>query len=229
MQDALCLKQMGQEKLIASAMEPRPIASKGISIIKNHEACPHDRKPAEPKLDQLTNFASVADAKMVYTSSEPTGVRRKVINTALHFIEVLKNGKPLILCNIYLGTCVDKWTFVALKQKIGANREITVHESKHKQMDFLKKNFFYSKKTFGTFIDEILGGGRQYLRSLSKDKPSGKPALIESDFPELKADFALPAELEYVVDNMHSSVLRISGPVNMWLHYDVSVSSWSLE
>jgi tRNA wybutosine-synthesizing protein 4 len=34
--------------------------------------------------------------------------------------------------------------------------------------------------------------------------------------------------LKYVRDNIHSSPLRISGPVNMWLHYDVSLNIYSL-
>ena len=64
-------------------------------------------------------------------------------------------------------------------------------------------------------------GSRQYLRSLASENPAEQPADFWVDYPELASDFALPPELEIVRQNMYSSVLRVSGPVNMWLHYDV--------
>ena len=88
-------------------------------------------------------------------------------------------------------------------------------------MNFNQKNFKYVNKTFGDFIDEVEKGSPQYLRSLASESPSGKPADFWSDFPGLGADFELPREFDMVKKNMHSSVLRISGPVTMWLHYDV--------
>lgn len=71
-------------------------------------------------------------------------------------------------------------------------------------------------------MDEIHQGSRQYLRSISSDQPAKKAANFEQDFPEIKGDFVLPDQLSFVRDNTHSSPLRISGPVTMWLHYDVS-------
>lgn len=71
-------------------------------------------------------------------------------------------------------------------------------------------------------MDKIGHGGRLYLRSLSQEKPSELPAKLDEDFPNLSADFTLPPELEYVSKNLFSSILRVSGRVNMWLHYDVS-------
>ena len=88
-------------------------------------------------------------------------------------------------------------------------------------MDFKSKNFSYATKQFGAFMDQIQEGERLYLRSLSTDRPAEQPADISKDFPSIAADFQLPPELELVTENMHSSPLRISGPVNMWLHYDV--------
>ena len=88
-------------------------------------------------------------------------------------------------------------------------------------MDFQQKNFQYTKKPFSVFADEIADGSRQYLRSLASENPSGQPANFWVDFPELADDFVLPPQLDIVDQNMHSSVLRISGPVTMWLHYDV--------
>ena len=91
-------------------------------------------------------------------------------------------------------------------------------------MDFVTKNFEYIKKPFGGFIEAIERGDKLYLRSLSAEKPSDSPADIRRDFPAIAADFQLPPELKMVEENTHSSPLRISGPVNMWLHYDVCSS-----
>lgn len=91
-------------------------------------------------------------------------------------------------------------------------------------MDFNSKNFRYITDTFGGFIERAQRGERLYLRSLSEDKPSESPANINEDFPSLAEDFTLPVELQYVQEHLFSSVLRVSGRVNMWLHYDVSVS-----
>ena len=96
-----------------------------------------------------------------------------------------------------------------------------MHEATDQHMNFQTKNFKYSSKSFGEFADQITTGSMQYLRSLAIGKPADQPANIMNDYPDLAADFQLPAQLEFAAQNMHSSPLRISGPVNMWLHYDV--------
>jgi tRNA wybutosine-synthesizing protein 4 len=88
-------------------------------------------------------------------------------------------------------------------------------------MDFNLKNFSYVTKSFGGFIDAIDAGEKLYLRTLSSEKPAELPTDLERDFPTIAADFQIPMELGAVKENTHSSPLRISGPVNMWLHYDV--------
>jgi tRNA wybutosine-synthesizing protein 4 len=60
-----------------------------------------------------------------------------------------------------------------------------------------------------------------YLRSLSASRPAEQPANLSADFPEIANDFELPGSLSPVKATAHSSPLRISGPVAMWLHYDV--------
>lgn len=90
-------------------------------------------------------------------------------------------------------------------------------------MDFNAKNFSYVTRTFCDFMDDVANAKRVYLRALSSDQPVDQPANLATDFPSLAKDFRLPPELAYVGDNFFSSVLRISGPVNMWLHYDVGV------
>ena len=88
-------------------------------------------------------------------------------------------------------------------------------------MNFHTKNFRYITDSFGNIMEKIRTGGRLYLRSLSREKPSQAPADIYQDFPELAKDFVIPDELSFIKDKIHSSVLRVSGRVNMWLHYDV--------
>lgn len=89
-------------------------------------------------------------------------------------------------------------------------------------MDFTTKNFRYVTTEFGDFMKRVKKGDRLYLRALS-NKPTEKPAILSEDFPSLATDFVLPPELGLVDERLFSSVLRVSGPVNMWLHYDVSL------
>ena len=70
-------------------------------------------------------------------------------------------------------------------------------------------------------MDRIVHGRKLYLRSLSYENAGRQPANVDIDYPSLSRDFQLSPVLEYVKDNFHSSVLRICGPVNMGLHYDV--------
>lgn len=96
-------------------------------------------------------------------------------------------------------------------------------------MDFQSKNFSYVTKTFGDFIDEADKGQQVYLRSLSSQNASQLPADFRKDFPTIADDFLLPPALAAVIaENFHSSPLRISGPVVMWLHYDVSSSPYDV-
>src|SRR4051812_23543898 len=88
-------------------------------------------------------------------------------------------------------------------------------------MDFRSKNFTYTTKTFGDFVDAVGRGEKLYLRSLSAESPSNTPSELSKDFPEISKDFQIPPELAFVKENIHSSPLRVSGPVTMWLHYDV--------
>ena len=89
------------------------------------------------------------------------------------------------------------------------------------QMNFQAKNFSYVTKPFGEFLDQVTKGQKQYLRSIASEKPTEKPAELARDFPKIAEDFTLPPELALITENAHSSPLRISGPVAMWLHYDV--------
>ena len=91
-------------------------------------------------------------------------------------------------------------------------------------MNFKEKNFKYVRKPFGRFLDEISQENQyQYLRSLALGDEKHMPADLMRDFPGLISDFTLPLSLSAVTKAAHSSPLRISGSVNMWLHYDVRI------
>ncbi|KAF4482917.1 tRNA wybutosine-synthesizing protein 4 [Colletotrichum fructicola Nara gc5] len=143
------------------------------------------------------------------------------------FHTILDAGKPVIIESANLGPCVSEWSQEYLVKTVGADREVSVHESTVENMDFNAKNFRYVTKNFGEFIKEIGEGKRLYLRALSKDEPSNLPTQLATDYPSLAKDFILPSQLAYVQDNTFSSVLRISGPVNMWLHYDVMANVYA--
>ena len=102
--------------------------------------------------------------------------------------------------------------------------QVVVHESPTPSMNLANRNFNYRNISFGEFIDDIVAGRRFYLRSLSLASTARQPANFDVDFPTLAPDFRLPPALDFTRERFHSSVLRISGPVNMGLHYDVSGS-----
>ena len=88
-------------------------------------------------------------------------------------------------------------------------------------MSLAGRNFTYETIPFGDFMGRIVHGGKLYLRSLSYENSGRQAANLDVDYPSLSRDFRLPPVLDYVKENFHSSVLRICGPVNMGLHYDV--------
>lgn len=148
-------------------------------------------------------------------------VPRVRISTADDFEKILRAGKPVVLEGCGLGTCIQKWNSAYITANVGPQRRIVVHEASSSTMDFNSRNFSYTTKDFASFMAEVEKGRRQYLRALSEEHPADQPANVEADFPGLANDFKLPPELCFVERNEFSSVLRISGRVNMWLHYDV--------
>ncbi|OHW92107.1 leucine carboxyl methyltransferase 2 [Colletotrichum incanum] len=148
-------------------------------------------------------------------------IPRVVVETAEQFQKILEAGKPVIIEGLDIGSCKSAWSAEYLINSVGPERKVSVHESTAEKMDFNAKNFRYVTKDFGDFIKEVHDGKRLYLRALSRDEPSGLPTQLANDYPSLAKDFALPSQLGFVDENAFSSVLRISGPVDMWLHYDV--------
>jgi tRNA wybutosine-synthesizing protein 4 len=152
---------------------------------------------------------------------EPKPILRTKISSAEDFSSIMAAAQPVIIEGLDLGSCTTSWTTDYLLSKIGAQREIVVHQASTSHMDFVSKNFSYVTTTFEDFLSAISRDEKQYLRSLSADKPSEQPADLAHDFPGLAEDFRIPEVLGEVEQNRHSSPLRISGPVDMWLHYDV--------
>ncbi|MCJ1282951.1 tRNA methyltransferase ppm2 [Xylographa opegraphella] len=151
----------------------------------------------------------------------PTPVPRERLARAGRFERIVNKSEPVVIEGLGVGPCTTRWTTEYLKRQIGPDRQVIIHQAESRDMNFQTKNFTYVTKDFGSFIDEISAGQTQYLRSLSKTEPAGAPANIAIDYPPIADDFRLPSQLQMVMQNCHSSVLRISGPVTMWLHYDV--------
>ena len=168
-----------------------------------------------------TRISSLVEDEIPPSPSNKVSVTSITLGSSSSFPEVIGQRKPAILRDLDIGPCRNNWTLDGLKSRIGEARQIVVHQAMERSMNFLKKNFVYRKKSMANFIDDITQGSPQYVRSLAAQDPSNKPANLADDFPELKGDFFLPHQLGLVSQNMHSSVLRISGPVDIWLHYDV--------
>ncbi|KAF2121476.1 hypothetical protein BDV96DRAFT_564320 [Lophiotrema nucula] len=150
-----------------------------------------------------------------------TTVPRVRLQSPVDFSTLLVASKPAILEDLDMGPCMRLWTLDYLKEKISPEREVVVHDSASDHMTFQTKNFQYAKKPFGEFIDGVNRGERLYLRAVSERSPFKLPTKLEDDFPTIAQDFRLPEELGEIKEKTHSSPLRISGPVSLWLHYDV--------
>ncbi|MCJ1474726.1 tRNA methyltransferase ppm2 [Lambiella insularis] len=174
-----------------------------------------DERPSKSLRLTINNKYTEPDV----VSRNPTPVLRD--RTVRQMESVVQKGEPLVFESLDLGSCTSTWTTEYLKRVIGRQRKVVVHEATNRVMNFQEKNFNYVTKNFEVFIDEIVSGQPQYLRSLSSTESANKAANFEVDYPSIAQDFKVPHELGLVTDNLHSSVLRISGQVTMWLHYDV--------
>ncbi|KAI9809943.1 MAG: hypothetical protein M1825_000376 [Sarcosagium campestre] len=166
------------------------------------------------------------DTKSSTTTQEPSDiipVETVTISSVEDFRNIVDAGKPVIIAGLDIGSCTSKWQDVSyIADKAGADRIVSVHASTSTHMSFTPtKNFTYERMRFDDFLRGANSGSKLYLRSLSAAGPSTTPTTLAADFPNLAVDFSLPPVLASVTDTMHSSPLRISGPVSMWLHYDV--------
>ncbi|KAF5019760.1 hypothetical protein F66182_8232 [Fusarium sp. NRRL 66182] len=158
-----------------------------------------------------------------------TTIPRIKLQPGSSFEDLVQNRKPVVIEGLNLGGCVEKWTPEYMVRKVGEAKEVVVHECQTAtgKMDFNSKNFRYVTEAFPVFMEKAARGEALYLRALSEQKPSETPANLALDFPTLGEEFQLPAELSYITDRFFSSVLRISGRANMWLHYDVMANVYA--
>lgn len=199
--------------------------SEYMSIFREHQAQAR-WKPRTSGQGQMG--ARFEQSKQVAASETAANVSPAVqlvpkirIQSSAEFLQVLEASRPVILEGLDIGPCINSWTVDYLKEKIGTDRSVVVHECAEEEMSFLDKNFSYTKMAFGDFMDGVAQGGKMYLRSISSSQPTRLPTKLEEDFPTIADDFHLPDVLSPVLENLHSSPLRISGPVSLWLHYDV--------
>lgn len=177
--------------------------------------------------ETVTLIEADGSAAALSKTAEPGLIPRVKLTSEAQFVQIVREGKPVVMESVNIGSCTDKWTPAYMTSTVGADREVVVHEAQGQVMDFNAKNFRYTNKKFSELVDEIERGGRLYLRALSSDEPASRPANLHEDFPLLASDFGLPGEMALVMQNLFSSVLRMSGPVNMWLHYDVMANVYT--
>ncbi|KAM3514848.1 hypothetical protein MY11210_001453 [Beauveria gryllotalpidicola] len=149
-------------------------------------------------------------------------IARVSLSSESDFEDIILRGQPVVIQNLQLGECLKRWTAEYMTDRVGSDKKLD-----DCTMDFTTKNFRYVTDDFGTILARASNGERLYLRSLSNEKPAEQPAKLEDDFPDLATDFVLPRQLDYVKKNLFSSVLRVSGKVNMWLHYDVMANVYA--
>ncbi|KAL2265589.1 hypothetical protein VTJ83DRAFT_6689 [Remersonia thermophila] len=210
LQDRLGVDGEKEAAPAVSAVSPRWVHQKTIDILPGEKSF--------PPLPTTAARTALADGG---SSAEMTPIPRVKLDSADDFERILRADRPVVIEGLNLGSCVSAWTLDYLVDKVGADRKVVIHEAASQVMDFTSKNFKYVTAEFEEFARRAGRGDRLYLRALSRDKPSEKPALLADDFPTLAEDFVLPPQLAFVKEKLFSSVLRMSGPVNMWLHYDV--------
>ncbi|KAJ4989151.1 leucine carboxyl methyltransferase [Stagonosporopsis vannaccii] len=162
-------------------------------------------------------------SKKVIQGPKSKGVPRMQLQTPEDFAALVAISKPAIITGLDIGSCPGLWTLEYLEEKLGPDRELVVHECSSSAMTFGTKNFAYEKRSISSFFSSISNGAPSYLRAISNSQPNKLPTRLEDDFPTIAADFQIPLLCRSVINDStyHSSPLRISGPVSLWLHYDV--------
>lgn len=56
-------------------------------------------------------------------------VPRVKVNSSVEFDKILDASKPVILEGLDIGVCTKEWTSEYLKDKVGADREVNIHQS----------------------------------------------------------------------------------------------------
>uniref|UniRef100_A0A224Z6E8 tRNA wybutosine-synthesizing protein 4 n=1 Tax=Rhipicephalus zambeziensis TaxID=60191 RepID=A0A224Z6E8_9ACAR len=142
--------------------------------------------------------------------------------------EIFPRREPAVLRGVPVGPCTSLWNKEYLCAQ-GGSRDVKVHVSPHRHMDFIHKNFFYRTLPFCELVERASSSKNTnffisetefyYLRTLGSDSRR-EPADIGAQFPELAKDVTLPKW--FPDEALFSSVLRIASPqLSLWTHYDV--------
>ncbi|XP_037512446.1 tRNA wybutosine-synthesizing protein 5 isoform X2 [Rhipicephalus sanguineus] len=142
--------------------------------------------------------------------------------------EIFPRREPAVLRGVSVGPCTLLWDKEYLCTR-GGKRDVKVHVSPHRHMDFIQKNFFYRTLPFCELVERASNSKNTnffineaefyYLRTLGSDSRR-EPANIGAQFPELAKDVTLPKW--FPDEAFFSSVLRIASPqLSLWTHYDV--------
>ena len=193
---------------------PRRVTLESWEVLRQEEAHAEEHPAKRQKLAARSSRLANKVAPEFIT------VEKGVPEKAGSLLRRVFKGKPFVFEGQDLGACTGTWTTEYLKRSVNPECEVGVHISEDANMKFEEKNFEIQKRLFSDFIDSVVAGEKQYLRSLSR-RPADGPANFERDFGEIAADFKLPSKLQLGANMLHSSILRVSGPVHMWLHYDV--------
>jgi tRNA wybutosine-synthesizing protein 4 len=135
-----------------------------------------------------------------------------------------KSIEPVISHGVVFGSCQELWDLKYLEQKIGL-LHIAIHEAQSRNLIFTpQKNFKYRTCTFSEFTTMLEQKKHVYLRALAGNHSFKEPANFWKDFLAIADDFVIPSDLRKGFDldtKLHSAVLRVSGDVSVWIHYDV--------
>jgi tRNA wybutosine-synthesizing protein 4 len=133
--------------------------------------------------------------------------------------------EPWTMRSVGQGPCIDLWNLDYLETQIGPETKVPIHNGLSRNLQFHpEKNFEYQTLQFKELKQKINSGSHVYLRSLASTAPFQKPADLWHDFPSIAKDFHIPDLFNQqfnLQEKIHSSVLRLSGNVAVWLHYDV--------
>ena len=183
----------------------------------------HSTSPVEPKSAEESVRKVQSKGKKVTKGPRSRNIPRVQVQTSEDFSAIFAAQKPVVITGLDIGPCTELWTLEYLEHKIGSDRELIVHECSSSAMTFGTKNFTYEKRSVSSFFSSIGSGAPSYLRAISSTQPNKLPTKLEDDFPTIASDFQVPSLCRSVINDStyHSSPLRISGPVSLWLHYDV--------
>ena len=195
----------------------------GLWILYDEEAgLPTDWIIVPSQTAKLQDPKEKTNALLTNGHSQSQELMPITIKSAEDFVTTTINSEPAVLAGLTFGSCVQKWSLPYLQSCTSGTRNVVIHDSLSRDMNFLRKDFAYRNIPFHHFLSKLSDKtAHLYLRSLSNDDPSTVPASLEKDWPEIAGDFSLPGQLKAIESSVHSSPLRMSSDINMWLHYDV--------